>query len=342
MCSVEVIKSPNGTEHAFVKGMGITSATENEFRDNLAKNGKPILVYFLLAHPERQWKSWIRSIEDIRELYQEVHIVVQCRELTPDLDEGKDVLARQFPSMIFHVFGDAPEQNEDDTKQETARGHAKLWKGDECELRGDLTTDPWCGEYRGIKTLYDVAKDNPDSIMAYGHSKGISYHKTVGESTCDPTISGCYDFLKRPSRALDAFALFPQVSTAGIASMARSSDLTKKIWFNFYMARADIIIKSGEPKKTIYRHYYEWDYITNSNDDGNNLSYNTRSCCCANTFPTQGENCCIRCRGSDERKLSSSEIFPNIGLYFYPGDDHYESDTGELFVVADKKIMMKS
>lgn len=137
MCSVEVIKSPNGTEHAFVKGMGITSATENEFRDNLAKNGKPILVYFLLAHPERQWKSWIRSIEDIRELYQEVHIVVQCRELTPDLDEGKDVLARQFPSMIFHVFGDAPEQNEDDTKQETARGHAKLWKGDECELRGD-------------------------------------------------------------------------------------------------------------------------------------------------------------------------------------------------------------
>jgi hypothetical protein len=287
-------------------------------------------VYFLLAHPERQWKSWIRSIEDIRELYQEVHIVVQCRGFNSDLEEGKDVLTKQFPSMIFHVFGDAPEQNEDDTK------------GDGCELRGGNLTDPWCGEYRGIKALYEVAKDNPDSIVAYGHSKGISYYDTFGESSHDSTISGCYDFLKRPSRALDAFALFPQVSTVGIASMARSSCLTKSTWFNFYMARADIIIKSGEPKKTIYRHYYEADYVANNNDDGNNWSYNTRSCCCADTFPTQGRNCCIKCRGSDDRTLSRSEIFPNMGLHYDPGDIHYESDTGELFVVADKKIMMKS
>lgn len=340
MCSVEVIKSPNGTEHAFVKGMDITSATEDEFRDNLTKNGKPILVYFLLAHPERQWKSWIRAIEDIRELYQEVHIVVQCRGFNSDLEEGKDVLTKQFPSMIFHVFGDAPEQNEDDTKKEVMRGHSKTWKGDECELRGDASTDPWCGEYRGIKTLYEVAKDNPDSIVAYGHSKGISYYDTFGESQRDSTISCCYDFLKRPLRGLDAFALFPQVSTVGIASMARSSCLTKKNWFNFYMARADIIIKSGEPKKTIYRDYYEWDYIANNNDDGNNWSYNTRSCCCADTFPSQGKgiDCCIRCRGSDDRTLSRSEIFPNMGLHFDP-NGHYESDTGESFVVANKKIM---
>jgi hypothetical protein len=110
-------------------------------------------------------------------------------------------------------------------------------------------------EYPGIRSLYDHAQSNPQSLYLYFHTKGV--------------VSKSHDYRRKLFRYtienykqyLDIFNRNPDINLMGICP-----SVERWIWFNFFWVRGSCVL-TAEPPKITDRYYYEsWIGRNNSGD----------------------------------------------------------------------------
>lgn len=120
-------------------------------------------------------------------------------------------------------------------------------------------------EYRGIKYLYDSAKENPSLIYLYIHTKGM-YNvadlnkRSITEKTLlHETVTNWKGILNlfETDKDLMKVSLFPDEN--GLS------------WYNFYFARGSYLANCEEPIITDNRYYYE--HWLGYNTEKNSKSY---------------------------------------------------------------------
>ena len=310
--------SPDGIKHNVLEGIPINVSSPDQFRESKAKLGKPILVYFVLSIDGKNWMSWVDSISTIKDKYQTVHIVAQCRE-SGNPEEVKKLINERYPDFQLHVYADKP-----------------IAKCDKNTLYGGQFHDPYCGEYRAFELMHKLACNDPSQIFAYGHSKGITSFSSFEDAISlppPPNNSGRkyftkYSFimgmevLNSVDRAMDAFSMFENVNCCCFSSDGWHE--RKRLWYNFFFVRGKLLVASGPPVKTHVRHYYEQFYLIHERglDD---LIYNMKSCSCR-----LYKKC--RCCFNETQYTTDNPQCPNIGIWFSNITHMYAPDNLENIV----------
>jgi hypothetical protein len=116
-------------------------------------------------------------------------------------------------------------------------------------------------EYDGIKLVYDVARQNPDAIIIYFHTKGISYNIQSRTTEEYILLKGTFEDWRRKlqffnDERINKMGLFPAIEDPVSKQISGASG--GWIWFNFWYARANYMIKNCiEPGITTNRYYFE-------------------------------------------------------------------------------------
>ena len=107
-------------------------------------------------------------------------------------------------------------------------------------------------EYPGIKKIYDISKENPDSICLYMHSKQLG-HSNVMENHRGHTEMVCTQNTLKPwQKVMEYFRLYSQINKACLFPSEEGFS-----WFNFWWARTNYIATCNEPTIEEDRYYYE-------------------------------------------------------------------------------------
>jgi len=107
-------------------------------------------------------------------------------------------------------------------------------------------------EYPGIKKIYDVSKENPDSICLYMHSKQLG-HSNVMENHRGHTEMVCtQNTINQWLNVIEWFKIYPEINKICLFPSHEGFS-----WFNFWWARTNYIIKCNEPTIEEDRYYYE-------------------------------------------------------------------------------------
>ena len=303
--------SPDGIKHNVLDGIDIKVSSPDKFREAKAKLDKPILVYFVLSIEGKNWMSWVDSISTIKDKYQTVHIVAQCRE-SGNPEEVKKIINERYPDFQLHVYADKP-----------------ITECDKNTLYGGQFHDPYCGEYRAFELMHKLACNDPSQIFAYGHSKGITCFPSFEDAISLPPPSNnerkyftkyslimSMSVLKSVDRAIDAFSMFENVNCCCFSSDGWHE--RKRLWYNFFFVRGKLLVDSGPPIKTPVRHYYEQFYLIHERGN-NDIIYNMKSCPCRLYKECK---CCF-----DETQYTTDyPQCPNIGIWFSNITHRYAAD----------------
>lgn len=107
-------------------------------------------------------------------------------------------------------------------------------------------------EYYGIAKLYQVAKENPDDISLYYHSKNMSHPGYIQRAREFNKLykRTIYDW----NYVLDLFATRPEINKVGLYPSTAGW-----VWFNFWWVRNSYVVEEcPEPIVNMqHRHYYE-------------------------------------------------------------------------------------
>jgi len=115
-------------------------------------------------------------------------------------------------------------------------------------------------EYPAISLVYNLAKQYPNDIFIYFHSKAMSYNITARR------IDEVALFTKTFENWRKKLELFnnPQINKAGLFPAIGSNDDTEQtgvrggwIWYNFWYARGNYILNCDEPLVTHDRYFFE-------------------------------------------------------------------------------------
>ena len=138
-------------------------------------------------------------------------------------------------------------------------------------------------EYPGIKKIYDISLEHPDSVCLYTHSKQLGHsnvlknHRGHTEMVCTQnTINHWKKILTlfEESEWIQKICLFP--SPQGFS------------WFNFWWARTNYIAKCNKPSIESDRYYYErW-----LGEQGSNTSQDCLSIATGSTTQFSGSEAC--------------------------------------------------
>jgi hypothetical protein len=123
-------------------------------------------------------------------------------------------------------------------------------------------------EYRGILKVYELGQiyDNPNDILLYFHSKGVTHHKSY-----ESNMNDNYNIIfKNIDLIKEVFTLFPKIDKIGY-----SCGGIGWIWYNFWYVRGSYVKKLEIPIKTTRRHYYE-DYLSRIVDENDKYSLEER------------------------------------------------------------------
>lgn len=115
-------------------------------------------------------------------------------------------------------------------------------------------------EYPAIRQVYELAKQFPDAILIYLHSKAMSYNiysrRIDEEALLTKTFENWRKSLEIFSdKKINKIGLFPSIGS--------NNDTEKQgtrggwIWYNFWYARASYIINCDEPKPSHDRYFFE-------------------------------------------------------------------------------------
>ncbi len=309
--------SPDGIKHNVLEGIPIKVSSTEKFRECKTKLSKPVLVYFVLSIQGKNWMSWVDSISTIKDKYQTVYIVAQCRE-SGDTEQVKKSINKRHPDFQVHVYADKP-----------------ITECDKNTLYGGLFRDPYCGEYRAFELMHKLACNDPSQIFAYGHSKGITGFSSFEEATSNPlptdkenkyftkySLNMGMSVLKSVDRAIDAFSMFENVNSCCFSSDGYHE--RKRLWYNFFFVRGKLLVASGPPVKTPVRHYYEQFYLIHERGN-NDLIYNMKSCPCRLYKECK---CCF----NETQYTTDNPQCPNIGIWFSNITNRYASDNLENLV----------
>ncbi len=124
-------------------------------------------------------------------------------------------------------------------------------------------------EYPGIKLIYDLAHQDPDSYLLYFHSKGMSYNVHSRKTEEIILLKLTFENWRKKlqifnDKKIDKIGLFPAIGDN--RDSEKQGTRGGWIWFNFWYARASYIINCDEPFITEDRYYFEhWLGLQNGN-----------------------------------------------------------------------------
>lgn len=125
-------------------------------------------------------------------------------------------------------------------------------------------------EYYGIKKMYDLACEQPNSYFLYFHSKGMfNYDNMNNRHIYELTLTKGTLYLFE--EVLNTFNKNQNIMKIGLFP-AINDDNQNFIWFNFYYARGAYLITCEKPIISTNRFYYEIWSETGNNQLG--LIYN--------------------------------------------------------------------
>lgn len=114
-------------------------------------------------------------------------------------------------------------------------------------------------EYQGIKKVWDIAHQNPNSIILYFHSKGMMFRNPSGTRTFHERVL-FNTVVKSWTRVLKI------LENENINKVGHSCSRRGFCWFNFWWAKASYFLDMNEPIITTDRYYYE-SYIGKKQDE---------------------------------------------------------------------------
>ncbi|WP_316798855.1 hypothetical protein [Pedobacter frigidisoli] len=115
-------------------------------------------------------------------------------------------------------------------------------------------------EYPAISLVYNLAKQFPDDIFIYFHSKAMSYNVTTRRIDEVALLTKTFENWRKK---LELFKN-PQINKAGLFPAIGSNDDKEIfgvrggwIWYNFWYARGSYIVNCDEPLITHDRYFFE-------------------------------------------------------------------------------------
>lgn len=106
-------------------------------------------------------------------------------------------------------------------------------------------------EYEAMKTVYETALQNPNRILAYFHTKGMSY-KIRNRARVERTLFRLT--FQNWKNIINLLKINSKIHKAGLIPSLGG----KHVWFNFWFAKTDYLSTLEEPVITEDRYYYEW------------------------------------------------------------------------------------
>jgi len=116
-------------------------------------------------------------------------------------------------------------------------------------------------EYPGLKLIYDLAKQDPESILLYMHTKGMSYNVQWRIPADVALLTGTFENWRRNMEAfndvkVEKIGLFPSYEDTNLTPYFGIGE--GWIRYNFWYARASYIIDHcEEPIVREFRYYWE-------------------------------------------------------------------------------------
>lgn len=115
-------------------------------------------------------------------------------------------------------------------------------------------------EYPAIRMVYDLAKETPDCIFIYLHSKGMSYNIGSRKPEEITLLTRTFEDWRRKLESfvdekINKMGLFPAIGD--------DKDLEQQgvrggwIWFNFWYAKGKYLLNCDEPLITENRYFFE-------------------------------------------------------------------------------------
>lgn len=131
-------------------------------------------------------------------------------------------------------------------------------------------------EFEAIKRVHDIANQNPDRLLIYFHTKGMSY-KIPKRARVEKTLLKLT--FSNWKKIAEILVKNPSLNKAGLLPSMGG----KHVWFNFWYAKTNYLATLEKPVITKDRYYYEWwlgktvPLVDNQNDtfsifDGNATS----------------------------------------------------------------------
>jgi hypothetical protein len=173
------------------------------------------VVYFVFLNPDRYWhKIVIQQLNDFRSLKLDCRFFIQV-----DYKNKYDKII--FETIVNNIFPDA-----------FVSYHNENFY-----------------EFNGINKIYNLAKENPQDLFLYFHSKGMLFsgngERTITEKKLFNVV------IKNYQKVLEIF------DTQNVDRVAFCFSNVGFGWFNFWWAKGEYIINCEKPIKTEYRYYYE-------------------------------------------------------------------------------------
>jgi len=109
-------------------------------------------------------------------------------------------------------------------------------------------------EYPGLLKLYQLGKENPETIFLYMHSKGMVFSNNGLRNPVEAIILN--NTIKHHRYIYNLFQNNKQIDKAGLFP-----DHSGIIWYNFFWVRGKYFENLVEPIITSDRYYYEHKYI---------------------------------------------------------------------------------
>lgn len=106
-------------------------------------------------------------------------------------------------------------------------------------------------EYPGIKKVWELSRENPESFILYFHSKGIT--RAHNPWDIDP-VEDLFkiEFIPLWWRWIYILSSFPSIDKVGIVANREGF-----AWYNCFLAKGEYLSTCEEPILTNYRYYYE-------------------------------------------------------------------------------------
>jgi len=189
---------------------------------------KIIIVYYAYVH---RWSNWIQIISG-------------------QLSQLKSYGLLDAADLYIHITDPSELFNDVIALIETVTKSANISTSGENQF-----------EYPGIKLVYDLSLNHPDSILIYLHTKGISHENNSRLPLEKALLKGTFENWQENVKAFETeginkIGLFPAKEDPVV-----QKDFNTKggwMWYNFWYAKGSYIASACEvPKITSNRWYYE-------------------------------------------------------------------------------------
>jgi hypothetical protein len=194
---------------------------------NINKKNDIFIIYYIFINPNNNWKDIIiGQLKDIKDsgiicnTFHNINLLILLSSCSMDnINDAIAIINDFFKDIAFNKYN-------------------------------IKTTNDNLYEYPGIFHLYTKGVENPDALLLYFHSKGMSFHNNVGRITDEIKLTRYMLFYWK--KIINIFNDKKHINKISLACSDEGWG-----WFNFFWVRGSYLKNCDEPIITDYRYYYE-------------------------------------------------------------------------------------